>query len=112
LYASSLSHADKLAAKRVTFDAMRFEYASRKHEWAGFGAYDYWFAQGPNNASLAAVALYTQKVPLFQALLAAEGGDLTRLYARVKALAALPKAERDSALAAAFASTTSLAGPR
>src|SRR5207249_10624543 len=100
LYASSSSDADKLAAKAAAFDAMRSEYASLKREWDGFGAYDYWFAQGPNNASLAAVGLYTQKVPLFQALLAAEGGDLKRFYARVKTLAALPKRERDSALAA------------
>ena len=84
---------------------MRSEYASLKREWDGFGAYDYWFAQGPNNASLASVGLYTQKVPQFQALLAAEGGDLARLYARVKTLAGMPKAERDTALAAAAASS-------
>jgi predicted aminopeptidase len=39
-------------------------------------------------------------VPQFAALLAAEGGDLPRFYARVKTLAALPKTERDQALAA------------
>jgi predicted aminopeptidase len=105
LYASGSSDADKLAAKAAAFDAMRLEYASLKREWGGFGAYDYWFAQGPNNASLAAVGLYSQKVPQFQALLAAEGGDLARLYGRVKALAGLPKAERDTALAAAAASS-------
>jgi predicted aminopeptidase len=111
LYASSISDAGKLAAKAAAFEAMRSEYASLKREWGGYGAYDYWFAQGPNNASLAAVGLYTQKVPLFQALLAAEGGDLARLYARVKALAGLPKAERDTALAAAASSPISLHPP-
>ena len=45
--------------------------------------------------------------------LAAEGGDLARLYARVKALAGLPKAERDTALTAAAASSPiSLHAPR
>ena len=112
LYASDASDADKRAAKTAAFDNMRSEYASLKREWGGFGGYDYWFAQGPNNASLAAVGLYTQKVPQFKALLAAEGGDLARLYARVKALAGLPKAERDTALAAAAASPISLYGPR
>ena len=34
-------------------------------------SYDNWFAQGPNNASLAAVGLYTKKVPEFAGLLAA-----------------------------------------
>jgi predicted aminopeptidase len=112
VYASDASDPAKLTAKAAAFDAMRTEYATLKREWAGSTAYDYWFAQGPNNASLAAVGLYTQKVPQFQALLAAEGGDLARLYARVKTLAALPKPERDTALAAAFASRTSLASPR
>ncbi|TMG88705.1 MAG: aminopeptidase, partial [Betaproteobacteria bacterium] len=112
LYASSSSDADKLAAKTATFDAMRSEYASLKREWDGFGAYDYWFAQGPNNASLASVGLYTQKVPQFQALLAAEDGDLARLYARVKTLAGMPKAERDTALAAAASSPISHYAPR
>ena len=41
--------------------------------------------------------------PQFTALLAAEDGDLPRFYARVKALAALPKAEREAALAAVAA---------
>ena len=74
-----------------------------KQEWGGFAAYDAWFAQGPNNANLAAVGLYTQKVPEFHALLAGDSGDLRRFYTHVKALAALPKGERDSALAAAAA---------
>lgn len=42
----------------------------------------------PNNAFLAARATYTQLVPQFEKLLAEEGGDLARFYARVKELAA------------------------
>jgi predicted aminopeptidase len=41
----------------------------------------------PNNALLASFATYTQLVPGFEKLLAEEGGDLARFYARVKALA-------------------------
>lgn len=44
----------------------------------------------PNNAFLAARATYTQLVPQFEKLLAEEGGDLARFYARVKQLAANP----------------------
>ncbi len=108
LYSSDADDATKLRAKAAVFEAMRADYAAIKQAWGGSAAYDSWFAQGPNNASVAAVGLYTQKVPQFQALLAAEGGDLPRFYARVKALAALPKGERDTALAAAAAPTTSL----
>lgn len=41
----------------------------------------------PNNAFLASFATYTQLVPAFEKLLAEEGGDLGRFYARVQALA-------------------------
>jgi predicted aminopeptidase len=100
LYASDASIADKRAGKAATFAQMRADYGALKREWGGYPAYDNWFAQGPNNASLAAIGLYTRKVPEFAALLAAEGGDLPRFYARVKVLAAMPKGERAIALAA------------
>jgi predicted aminopeptidase len=103
LYASPASAEEKRAGKAAAFATMRAAYDALKKEWGGFAVYDGWFAQGPNNASLAAVGLYTQKVPEFHALLAGDSGDLRRFYAHVKALAALPKGERDSALAAAAA---------
>jgi predicted aminopeptidase len=111
LYASNASDELKRSGKATAFDAMRAEYADLKRAWGGFGAYDYWFAQGPTNASLASVSLYAQKVPQFQALLAAEGGELPRFYARVKTLAALPKAERETALAAGAGVRTSRVSP-
>ncbi len=77
---------------------MRAEYEALKRERGGYAAYDGWFAQGPNNASLAANSLYSSKVPEFAAMIAAEGGDLPRFYARVKVLAGLPQKERDAAL--------------
>ena len=52
----------------------------------------------PNNALIAAFATYTGKAPAFERLLAAEGGDLERFYARVRELARLPRAERDARL--------------
>ena len=105
LYASPASVEEKRAGKAAAFASMRAAYDALKKEWGGFAAYDGWFAQGPNNANLAAVGLYTQKVPEFHALLAGDSGDLRRFYAHVKALAALPKGERDSALAAAAAAS-------
>ncbi len=106
LYASDASIADKRAGKAAAFARMRADYDALKREWGGYPAYDQWFAQGPNNASLAAVGLYTRKVPEFAALLAAEGGKLPRFYARVKALAEMSRPERDAALAK-FAPTLS-----
>jgi predicted aminopeptidase len=112
IYASNADDATKLAAKAAVFDTMRADYALLKQSWGGLAGYDAWFAQGPNNASIAAVGLYTQKVPQFQALLAACGSDLPRFYARVKVLAGLPKAERDVALAHAAVAQTSLGDQR
>jgi predicted aminopeptidase len=109
LYGSKLSDDDKRLGKAAAFDAMRGEYAALKRDWDGAAGYDAWFAQGPTNASLASVALYSSKVPAFRALLAAEGGDLPRFYARVKALAGLPKDKRDAVLAAASAGATATA---
>jgi predicted aminopeptidase len=50
--------------------------------------------QDPNNALLASYATYTQLVPAFEKLLADEGGDLERFYARVKTLAASERSNR------------------
>lgn len=52
----------------------------------------------PSNAFLASYATYTEKLPAFERLLAASGGDLRRFYARVRELARLPRAARDAAL--------------
>ena len=48
----------------------------------------------PNNALLASFATYTQLVPAFEQLLAEEGGDLEKFYARVKTLSASAPSSR------------------
>ncbi len=108
LYASPAGIEERRAGKAAAFAALRASYEAAKKEWGGLAAYDGWFGQGPNNANLAAVGLYSQKVPEFHALLMADGGDLPRFYAHVKTLAQSPKAARDSALAAAVANRTAL----
>ena len=85
--------------KREILAALSAEYQARRKDWGGYAGYDRWFAQSPNNAQLASVAIYTQLVPQFEALLAREGGDLPRFYAAVKELAALPKDQRHARLA-------------
>jgi predicted aminopeptidase len=107
VYAGSASDAEKLADKQAAFAVMREAYERARGGNAGMAGYDRWFAgygnQGPNNASLSSVALYTAQVPAFRALLAEEGDSLPRFYARVKDIAALPKAERNEVLARAAA---------
>jgi predicted aminopeptidase len=70
----------------------------KREQWHGYKGYDHWFAS-VNNASLGAQAAYDDQVGTFERLFAAEGSDFDRFYAEVRRLAALPKGERDAALA-------------
>ena len=106
-YASDVPDAEKRRAKAAAFAAMREGYARAKAGEPGLAGYDRWFAgpagAGPNNASIASVALYTGQLPAFRALLAEAGDDLPRFYAKVADLARMPRDERHLALAAAAA---------
>ena len=116
IYAGDAPDGLKRAEKAAAFAAMKVAYEQAKAGESGLAGYDRWFAGfaggGPNNASVASVALYTAQVPAFRALLAEEGGDLARFYARVRAVAALPKAERDALLAEAASERPRLAADR
>lgn len=98
LYRSRLAPQAMRDAKAGILGELAEEYRRLRAEWGGFAGYDRWFAQPPNNASIAAVAIYTQQVPAFQALLREQDGDLSRFYRVVQSLAAQPKSERDAAL--------------
>ena len=62
------------ARKREEFEKLRAEYPAI-------------VPAEPSNAFLVSVALYTELVPQFQALLAESGGDLSVFYEKAKALA-------------------------
>ncbi len=97
-YRQELPPEQKRPGKARRFAELEAEYQQLKASWGGFTGYDRWFAGKPNNATLASVALYTELVPAFTALLARETGDLPRFYAAVKELAKLSKEERDTRL--------------
>lgn len=101
LYSSAASEADKRAGKADLIAQLRADHAALKTgAWQGYTGYDAWFA-GVNNAAFGVLAAYTELVPQFERLLAAQGGDLPRFYAEVQRLAALPMDERRQALQAA-----------
>ena len=86
------------ASKRQLYDEMQRDYVRLKASWGGFAGYDRWFAQTPNNALLASVSIYTQRVPAFEALLREQGGDMPKFFEAVKTLARLDKPAREAAL--------------
>ena len=102
VYASHASVDAKRAAKVSEFAALHAGYEATKRDTAsplfGYPGYDRYFAQALNNANLAAVATYTQRVSAFAKLLAEAHGDLPRFYQAVRELAQLPVAERNARL--------------
>ena len=98
LYRTRLPAGEMRMRKAELFGQLDDDYRRVKESWGGFAGFDRWFSEKPNNALLASVAIYTQRVPAFQAILAREGGDMTRFYASVKALARMGKDERTAAL--------------
>jgi len=107
LYAGGGTDHDKRTGKRALFADLQAAYRRLRGErWGGFAGYDRFFERELNNAHLGAIGAYNDLVPAFEALLAREGGDLPRFYAAVRALAALPRAEREAALRSALAGRT------
>ncbi len=98
-YAQPLAAEQKRSGKARLFAAMLQDYERLKAGWGGFAGYDRLFAHGANNALLASVTAYTERVPAFRALLARKRGDLAAFYAEVKQLGRLDKTARDARLA-------------
>lgn len=99
LYASGASRREMEAGKARIFHELDEAYAALKRSWGGFSGYDHWLGTNVNNASLASIAVYTQLVPAFQAMLGSTGGDLSKFYAEVRRVADMPRADRDAHLA-------------
>ena len=99
MYRSDLPDAEKRVRKAELYAGMRADYAAMKRDkWNGYSGYDRWFATA-NNAALGAQAAYDDEVGAFERLFAAEGSDFDRFYAEVRRMAALPRPERDAAMA-------------
>jgi predicted aminopeptidase len=98
LYAQALPHEVKRTAKHAIIERTRAELLSLRDQWPNPAAMDSWLERGLNNARMATIATYRDRVPAFQALLQAQKGDLPAFYAEVGRLAKLPAAERTARL--------------
>lgn len=96
LYATDAPAAAKAEGKTRIFSELDAAYAELKRSWGGFAGYDRWLGSNANNASLASIAVYTQLVPAFQAILHDSGGDLRKFYGEVRRVADLPRGDREA----------------
>lgn len=101
VYASDLGPRAMDVAKRADIADFRRRYEQwRNHDWPGDHRYDSWVAKPINNARLLPFGLYDRWTPAFAALFQRSGAGWPAFYARVRALAAEPKAKRELALEA------------
>lgn len=100
LYGSGRSQVALQAGKERQFDELRRRYADLKASWGGEPGFDHWMARPLNNARLAAIATYRERLPAFRSLLRCVGGDLPAFYEAVERLAELPQEEREAILSA------------
>ena len=96
LYASGVAPDLMRERKRAEFAQLRESYARLRAQWGGHAPFDAWFAEEINNAHLASIATYFDCVPGFERELKAVGGSLPAFYRRVRALAKLDQAQRDT----------------
>jgi predicted aminopeptidase len=107
LYGQPLDIAVMRQKKAALFASMRQRYAQlRDTQWQGDRRFDAWMAGPMNNARLLPFGLYEQWVPAFAVLYAEHPGNWPAFYARVRALAALPAADRHARLEALAARQT------
>lgn len=99
IYAGSAGDEDKRRSKREAFDRLRERYRRlRDGEWGGYAGYDRFFEQSLNNAHLAAIGAYFDRVPAFAALVRRCGPGLAPFFREVRRLGRLKKEERDREL--------------
>ncbi|HEY4037888.1 MAG TPA: aminopeptidase [Burkholderiaceae bacterium] len=99
LYASNLPDAEKRSRKKDLFTQLQDRYrALRDGPWGGYQGYDRFFAQSLNNAHLAAIGAYFDRVPAFEALMRSTGPDMAAFFREVRRIAALRKDARDRTL--------------
>ncbi len=99
IYATSLPDPDKRTRKQAAFAQLQERFhALRDGPWSGFKGYDRFFAQPLNNAHLAAIGAYFDRVPAFEALMRRTGPDMSAFFREVRQIAALRKSDRDRKL--------------
>ncbi|MFV1985177.1 MAG: aminopeptidase [Thiohalomonadales bacterium] len=81
--------------KKQVFNQLQQNYQDLKKTWQNYTGYDVWMNRDLNNAHLALIATYYDKVPVFQAVLKSMDNDIKKYYQVVKVIGKLPEVERN-----------------
>ncbi len=101
IYASGAPPDEMRARKAQAIEVLRGRLRALAVEWGDPRRLAAW-TEGPiNNARLALLATYHERVPAFESILAKLDGDMSAFHAEVARIGALAKDERARALAAA-----------
>jgi len=98
LYQESITDDQMRQRKAAEFTRLKEDYAVIKQSWDGYQGYDRWFSRELNNARLASVAVYRDRVPDFMRWLDSCDDDLERFYEAVARLGELEKSLRHERL--------------
>ncbi len=97
LYARQVTNDEKQTGKQDVFRDLAQWYRQwrKQHDYAGF---DEWMNQDLNNAHLALIATYQEKVPNFLAALQSVNNDMPQFFALVEKMAQMDKTARHDTL--------------
>ena len=85
--------------KKQIFTQLQVDYQKLKATWHNYSGYDNWMNQKLNNAHLALIATYHDKVPAFQAVLSSVDNNIERFYQRIKSISMMTEEKRNNRLA-------------
>ncbi len=84
--------------KAAVYNELQQNYRALKKSWQGYAGYDAWMKRDLNNAHLALVATYYDKVPAFQAILRSVNNNIENYYQTVEEIGGLSEPERNRRL--------------
>ena len=85
LYASGKSAAEKRREKAAVLTGLRDQFRELRRRWGGHGLEE-WLVEDLNNGHIVSLNIYADKMPVFQNLLGACGGDLDLFFRKAAKL--------------------------
>ncbi len=95
---SFINSTNRVFLKQQVFNELQTDYQKLKKSWQGYVGYDQWMKRDLNNAHLALVATYYDKVPAFLAVLKSVDNDIKKYYELVATIGKLTVAKRNQRL--------------